>query len=119
MRRDTLAVGALAALLFAIDRLYRVLHPVVDLERATWVGLTALAALAPLALVRRRPLEPWLGALSIWASAVGSVLLIEAGVLVSRSLLSGAVHLAILAAIYGPLERARRAGRLPFRRARA
>jgi hypothetical protein len=109
MRRQGLSVAALAALLFLLDRLFRVLHPEVDLVRASLVGAAALAALAPLWLLRRRPLEPWTGALAIFASAFGSVLLIEAGVLVSRSFVSGVVHVLILAAAFPALERARRA----------
>jgi hypothetical protein len=101
-----LSIGGLAVLLVLLDRLYRVLHPEVNLERATLVGLTALAALAPLWLARRRPIEPLAGALAIFAAAFGSVLLIEAGVLASRSLASGAVHVLILAAAFVALERA-------------
>jgi hypothetical protein len=113
----SLPTAALAALLFALDRLYRVLHPEVNLERACLVGLTALAALAPLQLSKRRPLEPLAGALAIFASAFGSVLLIEADLLVSRSLASGVVHVLILAAAFALLERVRLRRSLPFRRA--
>lgn len=105
MKRNLLGIAGLTLLLFALDRLYRVLHPEVDLARASLVGLTALAALAPLALVRRRPLEPWVGALAIFVSAGLSALLIEAGVLVSRSALSGAVHVLILAAAFPAIDR--------------
>ena len=118
MRRHLLPIGALTALLFLLDRLFRVLHPEVDLVRASLVGATALAALAPLWWLRRRPLEPWTGALAIFASAFGSVLLIEAGVIVSRSLVSGIVHVLILAAAFPALERARRAATSDTREAR-
>ena len=73
MKRAWLGIAVLVALLTAIDQLYRWLHPHVDLERATLVGLTALAALAALARLplpaaaRVRPLP---GALAILASAV-------------------------------------------------
>jgi len=110
MKRDLLGIAALTLLLFAIDRLYRVLHPEVDLVRASLVGLTALAALAPLALVRRRPFEPWVGALAIFVSAFSSVLLIEGGLLVSRSALSGAVHALILAVAFPAIARVQRGG---------
>ena len=108
MKRNGLAIGGLALLLLALDRLFRWLHPEVDLVRASLVGLTALAALAPLWLLRRPPIRPWIGALAIFASACVSVLLIEAGVLVSRSTLSGAVHLLILAAAFPVLDHAAR-----------
>jgi hypothetical protein len=109
VRRSLLAIAGLSLLLFALDRLYRVLHPHVDIERASLVGLTALAALAPLRLLRRRPIEPWAGALAIFVSAFVSVLSIEAGVLVSQSALSGAVHVAILAVVFPVVDRICRA----------
>lgn len=109
MRRNLLAIAGLSLLLFALDRLYRLLHPHVDLERASLVGLTALAALAPLWLLKRRPIEPLVGALAIFASAFLSVLWIEAGVIVSQSALSGAVHVLILAVAFPVLDRIGRA----------
>ncbi len=109
MKSSLLAIAGLSLLLFALDRLYRVLHPHVDLERASLVGLTALAALAPLWLLKRRPIEPWVGGLAIFASAFVSVLSIEAGLLVSQSALSGAVHVLILAVAFPVLDRIRRA----------
>ena len=110
MKRNLLSIGGLTLLLFALDRLYRVLYPEVDLVRASLVGLSALAALAPLWLLRRPPIRPWVGALAIFASAFGSVLLIEAGVLVSRSTISGIVHVLILAAAFPALDRAAQRG---------
>jgi hypothetical protein len=110
MRRSLLSIAGLALLLFALDQLYRVLHPEVNLVRACLVGATALLALAPLARLPRFPLRPWVGAAAILASAFGSVLLIEAGLLVSRSPGSGLVHLLILAGAYPSLERIRTRG---------
>lgn len=109
MRRSVLAIAALALLLTAIDQLYRVLHPEVNLVRATLVGLTALAALSGLWKLGVRGIPVLRGALAIFASAFLSVLLIEGGVLVSRSPLSAGVHVLILAAAYVAL------GRLPGR----
>jgi hypothetical protein len=103
-RRRPLAV--LALLLFLLDRLYRVLHPVVDLERACLVGASALVALLLLSRLRPIGVRPVTGALAVFASAFGSVLLIQAGALVSQSLLSGAVHLWILAAAFSALDAA-------------
>jgi hypothetical protein len=127
MRRGLLAIAGLSLLLFALDQLYRVLHPEVNLVRASLVGLTALLALALLAKLPRFPrlcggppslacgslrgrfaaLRPWVGALAIFASAFLSVLLIQAGLLVSRSPGSGLVHLLILAGAYPLLDRVR------------
>jgi len=58
MRRSLLSIAGLSLLLFALDQLYRVLHPEVNLVRASLVGLTALAGLAPLAWLRRTEWRP-------------------------------------------------------------
>lgn len=105
LRRSLLPIAGLSLLLFALDRLYRVLHPHVDLVRASLVGATAFAALALLARFVRLPFRPRVGALAIFASAFLSVLLIEAGALVSQSALSGVVHGLILAIAFLGLDR--------------
>ena len=105
MKRILLSIAGLSLLLFALDQLYRVLHPEVNLVRASLVGATALAALAPLARFPRFPIPPVTGALAIFASAFLSVLLIQSGLLVSRSTLSGFAHLLILAAGFLLLDR--------------
>jgi hypothetical protein len=110
MKRTLLSIAGLSLLLFALDRFYLVLHPDVNLVRASLVGLTALAVLAPLARLRHSRIRPWVGALAIFASAFLSVLLIEAGVLVSRSSRSGLVHVLILAAVFPLLDRIRALG---------
>jgi hypothetical protein len=96
MRRNILASLGLSVLLLLLDQLYRVLHPEVNLVRASLVGATGFAVLALLRRAGAR-VDPALGGLSIFASAFLSVLAIQAGWLVSRSLTSGAVHVAILA----------------------
>jgi hypothetical protein len=105
MKRRLLSIGGLTLLLFALDRLYRVLHPEVNLVRASLVGLTALAVLTSLSWLPRRLIQPWVGALAIFASAFLSVVAIEAGVLASRSMTSGLVHVLILAAAFLLLDR--------------
>ena len=105
MKRNLLSIGGLTLLLLILDRLYRLLHPEVDLVRASLVGLSALIALAPLWFLRRPPIQPWVGALAIFVSAFVSVILIEAGVLVSRSAISGMAHVLILAVAYLALDR--------------
>ena len=97
MRRNLLAILGLTALLFLLDQLYRVLHPEVNLVRASLVGATGLASLVLARRAGARGVDPALGGLAIFASAFLSVLAIEAGWLVSRSAVSGAVHVAILA----------------------
>jgi hypothetical protein len=110
MRRELLSIAGLSLLLFALDQLYRVLHPEVNLVRASLVGATALIALSALARLPRFPIGPCVGALAIFASAFLSVLLIQAGLLASRSPASGLVHLAILAAAHPLLDRLRSSG---------
>jgi hypothetical protein len=58
MKRSLFSIGGLTLLLFALDRLYRVLHPDVNLVRASLVGLMALVALAPLRWLPRPPIQP-------------------------------------------------------------
>ena len=105
MKRNLLSIGSLTLLLFLLDRLFRILHPEVNLVRASLVGLTGFVFLAPLWLLRRRPFEPLTGALSIFASAFLSVLLIQSGLLISRSNISGLIHILILAGVFVVLDR--------------
>jgi hypothetical protein len=109
MKRTLLSVAGLTLLLAAIDRLYRVVYPDVDFVRACLVGLTAWLALALLVRSRRVSVPARTGALAIFASAASSVALIQAGVLVSRSLASALVHVAILGAAYTLASAPRRA----------
>jgi hypothetical protein len=100
MRRNILAILGLSVLLLLLDQLYRVLHPEVNLVRASLVGATGFASLALARRAGAHGVDPVLGGLAIFASAFLSVLAIEAGWLVSRSLTSGAVHVAILSAAF-------------------
>jgi len=101
------AIAALTLLLAAIDQLYRLLHLQVDLVRASLVGITALVALGAFSRLRGGWLPVLPGALAVFASALLSVLLIEAGALVSRSPASAAVHVGILAAAFVAFDRGR------------
>jgi hypothetical protein len=105
MKRTLFTVAGLTLLLTAIDRLYRVLYPEVDFLRASLVGATAWLALILLPRFGQALVPARIGALAIFASAAGSVALIQAGVLVSRSPTSALVHGAILAVAYLVLER--------------
>jgi len=100
MRRNGLAICGLVILLVVLDQLYRVLHPEVNLARASLVGASAWLALRALRAAGLRWPSPARGAFAIAASAFGSVLLIEAGWLVSRSPRSALVHVLILAAAF-------------------
>jgi hypothetical protein len=99
--------AALLVLLFLLDQLYRLLHPEVNLVRATLVGATAFAALWLAARAGSRLVPPAPGALAVLASACSSVLLIEAGWLVSRSSRSAVFHAVVVVAAYALLRRVR------------
>ncbi len=99
---------ALVALIFLLDRLYRYFHPVVNLERATIVGLSAFLALFVLSRFLRWLPGPFLGGFSVFCSAFFSVLLIQHGYLVSQSSFSGFVHVVILAVAFAIAEGVRR-----------
>jgi len=106
MRRKSLSIAALVLLIFVLDRAYRFLHPEVNLVRACLVGSSAFIVLLVLSIFRRGLLDPVVGGLSVFASAFLSVLLIQVGLLVSQSLVSGVVHAIILAAAYLALDAA-------------
>ncbi len=84
-----------------LDVLYIYLYPEVNPIRATLIGASALVILfiPPIrALVDRYSLT---GFLSIYASALFGALLVQAGILISKSTLSGVVHIAVLVVTYG------------------
>lgn len=106
MRRMSLSIAALILLIFLLDRSFRFLHPEVNLVRACLVGSSAFLVLLALSVFRRGLLDPVVGGLSVFASAFLSVLLIQAGLLVSQSFVSGIVHAIILAAAFLALDAA-------------
>jgi len=106
MRRKSLSIAALVLLIFLLDRVFRFLHPEVNLVRATLVGSSAFIVLLALSAFRRGLLDPVVGGLSVFASAFFSVLLIQGGLLVSQSGVSGVVHAVILAAAFLALDAA-------------
>jgi hypothetical protein len=93
-------IVGLVVLIFLLDLLFRPIYPEVDRIRATLVGITAYVVLFALSKLRPGLVNPLVGALAIFASAFLSVLLIQAGVLVSKSAISAIVHVAILAVAY-------------------
>ena len=113
MRRRLLSIAALILLIFLLDRAYRYLHPEVNLVRACLVGASAFLVLLVLSVLRRGLLDPVVGGLSVFASAFLSVLLIQGGLLVSQSLVSGIVHAIILAAAFLALDAAAARRRRP------
>jgi len=106
--RSLRSLGILVVLIFLLDRFYRFLHPVVNLERAALVGASAFVVLLALSRVLRWLPGPFLGGFAVFCSAFFSVLLIQHGYLVSQSAFSGFVHVVILAAAFGLCESLRR-----------
>lgn len=100
IKKYVIAVLALILLQFLIDSIYVYIYPQVNPIRATLIGLTALVALFIPYLKRIAGLRPALGFLPIYSSALFGALLVQNGYLVSKSLLSGAVHVAILLVTY-------------------
>jgi hypothetical protein len=96
--------GIIAALLILIilqgiiDYLFVFLYPTVNPIRATMIGLSALLVLYLARNITR--IKPVLGFLSIYASALIGALLVQAVVLVSKSVLSGIAHILILIIVY-------------------
>ncbi len=98
--RQLLTIFNLTVLLFLIDLLLRPIYPTVDLLRATMVGVLAYAALTVVARFRPGLMDPLTGAVAIFAAAFISVLLIQGGLLTSQTLVSGILHVAILAVAF-------------------
>jgi hypothetical protein len=90
--------------LFLDDPLFRVLHPEVNTARSILVGATAWVALELLWIGGLRWVPPVRGGLAILTSAFVSVQWIAAGWLVSRSMVSVWVHVALLGAVYIAIE---------------
>ena len=91
-----LTLVGLLALQLLIDLLFVYIYPLVGPLRATMIGATAFLVLGGIHLSKKELVNPVLGGLSIFSSALFGALLVQAGVLVSKSTLSGAVHGLIL-----------------------
>jgi len=76
------------------DFLFSFLYPPVNLARATMIGATATLIL--FAVEKKTKLNAGIGGLSILSSAFFGALLVQAGILISKSLLSAVVHVFIL-----------------------
>jgi len=76
------------------DFLFSFLYPPVNPARATMIGATATLVL--FAVEKKTKLNAGIGGLSIFSSALFGAVLVQAGILVSKSLLSAVVHVVIL-----------------------
>lgn len=83
-----------------VDFIFRFIYSSVNPIRASLIGLTSLLILY-IPLVRKQiPLSPLLAAVPIFSSALFGALLVQTGVLVSRSVVSALVHALILILTY-------------------
>lgn len=94
------SIVMLLLLQYLIDILYIYIYPTVNPIRATLIGATSLLVLFIPWLNKQLQLKPWIAFLPIYSSALFGALLVLAGVLVSKSMLSGIVHALILVVTY-------------------
>lgn len=85
---------------FLIDNLYVFIYETVNPIRATLIGATALVLLSVQYFAHSRFINPVIGALSIYSSALFGALLVQGNYLVSKSLFSALIHTIILIITY-------------------
>ena len=95
-KKVALVVVGLIFLQYLIDTLFVYIYASVNPIRATLIGLSALLVLGVVHYMKKGLVNPLLGALSIYSSALFGALLVQVGYLVSKSPLSGLVHALIL-----------------------
>jgi hypothetical protein len=98
--KHTYTIVGLVILIFLLDLLFRPIYPTVDPIRASLVGIAAYAVLFGINKLKAGIVEPLVGAIAIFTSAILSVMLIHVGLLVSKSPISAVVHIVILAVAY-------------------
>ena len=94
------AIVILILLQLIIDSIYIFIYPTVNPIRATLIGITAFIILCIPILRKWANLPPWIAFLPIYSSALFGALLVQAGILISKSALSGIVHVVILILTY-------------------
>ena len=107
MKHKVLILVGLAAFQGLLDFFYAEALPnlVVSPSRAFTIGATAFVLLWLVQLLKRNLLPPVLGGLSVLSSAYFGALLVQADYLVSKSVFSAIVHIAILIVTYLVLEK--------------
>jgi hypothetical protein len=88
----------LVILQYLIDLLFVVLYASVNPARAAMIFATATLVLV--AIEKKSYLNPGLGGLSIFSSALFGALLVQGGVLISKSVTSAIAHVLILVVTY-------------------
>ncbi len=93
-------LGSLIVLQYVIDTLYIFLYPTVNPVRATLIGATAFLILWIPSLQKFVGLKPWISFVPIYSSAFFGALLVQQGIVVSKSALSATAHIIILILTY-------------------
>src|SRR3989344_3958159 len=83
-----------------LDLIFVYLYPEVNPIRATFIGLSAIIVLDLLYFIRKNLINPVIGGISIFSSALFGALLVQVGYLISKSPLSTLVHVLILIVTY-------------------
>jgi len=102
-KNNLITLIGLLLLQYFIDFAFVYIYPTVNPIRASFVGLSALAILSTAYFITKEKSEfvnPVIGALTIFSSAFFGALLVQAGYLLSKSAISGAIHIIILIVSY-------------------
>ena len=94
-------IAILVLLQFLLDMLYFYLYPNVNPIRATFIGLSALVILFIPFITKLVGMKPYIAFMPIYSSALFGALLVQAGVVASKSTESGIAHVLILIITYG------------------
>lgn len=97
--KHLLQIISFILLQFLIDRAYVYIYPEVNPIRALLIGATAFVILFVVSKFWKGA-SYWIGTISIFSSAFLGALLVQGGYIVSKSALSGIVHILILVLTY-------------------
>lgn len=97
-KRVIINIVILIILQFLVDMLYVILYPDVNPLRAVMIGISSFIVLWIFG--KKLKVDMWIGGLSIFSSAFFGALLVQGGILVSKSVLSGVIHILILIVSY-------------------
>lgn len=93
-------VVSLIVLQFILDFIFIYIYQTVNPVRATLIGISALVILFAPFMRKMTGISPYLAFLPIYSSAFFGALLVQSGVLYSKSLASGLTHVILLAITY-------------------
>ena len=108
---------------FILDMLFVYLYPAVTPIRATLIGISALVILYLISLIpftkNLIDLKPHISFIPIYSSALFGALLVQAGIVASKSVASGIAHIVILIATYFVIIAIVRLGEFQWQKKRA